>query len=80
MLVAICEGHGQWDWTKLGDKDTVPQLVSELQKTLMTAFDLQEKPFERLTRRHGYKPKFRASPGPGARQSEDDKKDEGDWS
>jgi hypothetical protein len=50
---------------ELGDKQTVPQLVSELQKTLMRAFELDEKPFERFTRANGYKPKFRASPGSG---------------
>jgi hypothetical protein len=65
IIRKVCEGSGSWDWMEFGDKDTVPQLVSELQKTLMRAFDLEDKPFARLTRRDGYKPKFRASPGSG---------------
>ena len=52
--------------------------MSELQRILMAAFDLAEKPFGRLTRSKGYPPRFRASSGPGGSDG-GEKKDEGGW-
>jgi len=63
MLVAFCDGHGQFQGKQFGAPDATKQLISRLGKELRVLFGLRESPFHPYRRDTGWKTRFDARVG-----------------
>ncbi len=79
LLVAVCNGRGQFDWKALGDFGAAKTQVYELQRLLRAAFGIADNPFEKYRTGHAWRPKFRASPGPGGTMDDQGVRDDEKW-
>lgn len=79
LLAAVCNGRGKFDWKEFGDFGAAKTLVSELQRLLRTAFGIADNPFEKYRMGEGWRPNFRASPGPGGTVEDQGVRDDEKW-
>jgi hypothetical protein len=58
LLVKICEEGGQYKWTPHGDFSVVKRRMAYLREALRSAFGVDDDPFEKFSRRDGWRAKF----------------------
>lgn len=66
ILLAVCEGHGEFRWRQFGPMGTVSTSMTRLRAKLCAAFGLDEDPFFEHHAVKGWKAKFFASSEIGA--------------
>ena len=62
MLLAICDGHGDFKWRIFGHFPAAKKLVSRLRVHLKDIFGIPSSPFHKWSFRLGWRAKFRALP------------------